>query len=992
MIRQTVTKGILLILALLSLDTMRAQDYWQQTLRYDIDVELDDSLDMLYGECKIQYINNSPDTLSFVLMHLYPNAYSTDSSYYARQAVHNKKSQFYFSPKEDKGYIDSLFFTVDGRECLYSEYLQNPDVIYLDLPQKLLPGDSIVIQTPFRVKIPKKFSRMGRVDKTYSISQWYPKPAVYDKNGWHPIPYADIGEFYGEFAEYDVSITLPADYIVASCGVIQDSAHYELIEQHKYVPSTEVLEVREEPRYASTKSKTTVHSIQQNIHDFAWSASRDYLTIRDTVSARDRVVDIFLYARPEKMNRFTSALDAVKNTISDLSLRIGAYPYSQVHLVYDDPYDASVGGMEYPTYTLIQTVAEGLLYETVSHEVAHNWFYGILANNERKEPFMDESFTSFLHKDLNTKYNENANTYSNKIAETLENGAMHAFLGRSKYYNVNLPSEDYTEFYYGLWVYGFGTQYLKYLQKYLGDAAFDEILATYYDTYKWKHHSYDDFIQHLNLKADKSTQWFDVAIKKSNRPLDFALRSGGYKKKTKQLKIKNLSDYAAPVSVQVTSDSSYTFWVPPFVGDTTITIASKGKLKNIDLNADNVIPENNVHNNKLKKGFRLVPLTAFNTYKHKREVYFLPTIGYNYYDGFMAGLGLHNYNGVYKKLNYWFNPMYGVRSKDLVGNFGINKNWVTYNSKNLKSIDLSLVGRSFHSFESNKTLNGGLLSRRYLKVKPELQLHLDNQAMDDYVTKTFTMGFYYIQQEAFSSQIRPSDSLRYLIKDWADPDYFGRIAFEYQNKRLFNPYNYKFTAHLHEQFVKLLAEASIKINYNYKSKGLKIRGFGGWIYSEDRLPNAYYLQASNDGETDYLFDQTYLGRNRTEGLYANQFFVREGGFKSTTPQLNTRVGTAKNWMLAINTTIELPIKIPLNFYIDVATRDGTSQPSDRNSDILYNAGLSFENYFAGVYFPLFYSKEYKDYFQFNAGGKWYNRLSFRLNLPLEKLWHIEKLL
>ncbi len=970
---------------------LSAQSSWQQKLVYDIDVRLDDSFNMLHGECKIDYTNNSPDTLSFILVHLYPNAFKSESSFYSRQQNYNRKTKFYFSKKKEKGYMDSIFFTVNGKECFYSEYLENEDIIYIELPEKIFPDETITLKTPFRVKIPEQFSRLGHDGKSYFISQWYPKPAVYDQHGWHPIPYADIGEFYGEYADFNVNISLPQDYIVASSGVIQDSSEYAFLGSHEYDPSTTVFNMTIDS-LPSIEASKTVHIKQKNVHDFAWAADRNFLVLKDTVLAGDKIVDIFLYAKADKMGTFKAALKPAKETITNLSDKLGTYPYSQVHLVYDHAFDPSVGGMEYPTYTIIYTLQPGMLEEVVYHEVAHNWFYGILGNNERKEPFMDESFTSFLDNQLVKEYTKPKSS-PKEVIFSLENSMSRILLGRNKHYNVNLPATEYTEMLYGVFIYGIGTQYLDYLSEYLGKDTFQEILSTYFQRYKWKHHSYQDFLQHLEEKSESDVSWFSKAVKNSQYPLDFRLKSSGYQKKKGTLKIENLAPYPAPVSVQVnTSDTNFVFWTDPIEGSSTIQLPIKGKVKNISLNSDNSIPEVNTKNNDLKKGFRLKPFTSLSNKSHKREIYFLPTLGYNYYDGFLAGIGFHNTNLRYKKLNYWINPMFGTNSGTVVGNMGLNKNWVTYNSATLKSIDFNLFAKSFHQSKSNRSLTGEHLYSRYIRVNPEIAFHFDNHALDNIINKDLTFGFYYTQQEAFQLNTRPSDSVTYLTKGWADPDYFGVISYKYSNNRLFNPFSYKFSTHLNQDFVKLLGEANIKINYNYRKKGIKLRGFGGWMYSEERLDNAYYLQAANDGQTDYLYNETFLGRNKTEGFYSNQFFVREGGFKSGTPQLNNRVGSAKNWMVALNSSIEIPMFLPLNFFIDVATFDRSSMPSDRTSDLLFNSGVSFESRSVGIYLPLFYSEQYKNYYTFNTDGHWYNRITFQFSINLEDLWHPEKIL
>ncbi len=990
---QKAVSRYLLSICLLAWGQLSIAQSWQQKLRYTINTELDENNHEIHGDCSIDYINNSPDTLKYIILHLYPNAFKNDKSYFAKQFYQNGKTDFYFSKKSEKGYIDSLFFTINGKECFYSQYLQNEDVVYLDLPNPLHPGDSLKIYTPYRVKIPKQFSRLGHNGNDYFLSQWYPKPAVYDSQGWHPIPYAEIGEFYGEYADFEVNITLPESYVVATSGVIQDSSEYSFLESKKW-NKNDKHDIESENFINQTENTKTIHSTQSNVHDFAWSASRNFRVVHDTVLLQNHIVDIFAYATSTGMKDFHKSLDHAKTTLHFLSENIGEYPYSQVHLVQNlTNGNESIGGMEYPTYTIIHSSKPEMTRQVIFHEVAHNWFYGLLGNNERKEPFMDESFTSFLDHQIEKTYQLNQPKNANQKVFSLNDEIEKIFLGRSKYYRIDLPATEYSEAPYGILIYGLGRQYIEYLQDYLGDEAFYQLMRGYFAKYEYHHHSFQNFQDYIESHANKDVKWFAMAYHNSQYPIDFKIPRSGLKSDQHSIKIINHGDIALPAKLQVIcSDSTYSFWTAPLPPDeTNVKLPYDARLKNIRLNPDNTIPEINNKNNDWKKRFRVGPLTNPNLSSHQRELYFLPTLGYNYYDGFMAGLAFHNFNGIKKKFDYWINPMWGFRAKTLVGNAWMHKNWVTYNSSIFKSVDLSLSVKSFDERETNRSLSQNLLFRQYIRIKPELTLNLDNGRMDDKKYKKITAGFYYIQKNGFGVRYKLSDSSTYIVNEWEDPQYFGKIAFSMKNDRLYNPYSYELSTHLNEEFVKLLAEASIKINYNYKKKGIHLRGFGGWMTASDQVGNDYFFQSTNSNSTDYLYDHTIIGRNIQEGLLSNQIFSREGGFKSPTPFLATPVGIADQWMMALNSRVEVPFKLPISIYLDLATfNNATERLADENK-VLLNSGLSLNTKILDIYLPLFYSKDYKEYFMFNTPGKWYNRISFNLKIDLLDISHIERL-
>src|SRR5690606_235777 len=209
--KKIICAAVLIFFGGVSTSNAQQKPYFQQRVDHQIKVRLDDKSHYLHGEMTMRYTNNAPDTLREIYMLVYPNAFSTDRSAFAIQSVENGNTAFYLADKEDWGFIDSLFFEQSGLPVAFTP-TQQPDIIRLNLAEPIPPGGSTELHTPFRVKIPKAFSRLGHEGQSYHIAQWYPKPAVYDAQGWHLIPYLDQGEFYYEFGSYDVSITLPENY------------------------------------------------------------------------------------------------------------------------------------------------------------------------------------------------------------------------------------------------------------------------------------------------------------------------------------------------------------------------------------------------------------------------------------------------------------------------------------------------------------------------------------------------------------------------------------------------------------------------------------------------------------------------------------------------------------------------------------------------------------------------------------------------------------
>ncbi|MFL5743491.1 MAG: hypothetical protein ACJ751_02415, partial [Niastella sp.] len=340
---------LLLLVSVIGYSAIGQDAYWQQEVHYTIDVSLNDTEHSLEGFLKLRYINHSPDTLRFVWFHLWPNAFKNDRTAFTEQTLQNGKTDFYFSPREKRGYINRLDFRVANTTLKTEDHPQYIDIIKVYLPTPLLPGQETEITTPFHVQLPANFSRGGHTGHSYQVTQWYPKPAVYDHFGWHPMPYLDQGEFYGEFGSFDVRITVPDKYVVAATGELQNEAEKQwLVERASFVPPVAVPKNKKpvagkkpmadgrRPSYAKAsagkaKSKgpsyakasagkgkpvnhkplTTVVKInrvpqtlktlqykQDNVHDFAWFADSNFVVKQDTIQlASGRVVQAMSFYR-----------------------------------------------------------------------------------------------------------------------------------------------------------------------------------------------------------------------------------------------------------------------------------------------------------------------------------------------------------------------------------------------------------------------------------------------------------------------------------------------------------------------------------------------------------------------------------------------------------------------------------------------------------------------------------------------------------------------
>ncbi len=350
-----------------------SQNYFQQEVNTRIEVRLDDVKHELSAFESIEYINNSPDVLDFIYFHIWPNAYDNNNTALAKQKLEESWKKL-FKVEEQRGYIDSLDFKINGKTIKWEYDKEHIDICKLYLNEPLSPGDKITITTPFHVKLPKGVtSRLGHVDQSYQITQWYPKPAVYDSYGWHQMPYLNQGEFYSEFGSYDVSITIPMNYVVGATGDLQNNEEIawlnELADKTTKIDSFD----RKDASFPeSSKELKTLRFIQKNVHDFAWFADKRFHVLKSEVELPDSKRKVTTWAMFPNKNAdlWQKSLEYIGDAVYFYSDKYGEYPYNHCTAVHSSL--SAGGGMEYPNITVIGNSGSPRALEMViMHEVGH---------------------------------------------------------------------------------------------------------------------------------------------------------------------------------------------------------------------------------------------------------------------------------------------------------------------------------------------------------------------------------------------------------------------------------------------------------------------------------------------------------------------------------------------------------------------------------------------------------------------------------------------
>jgi hypothetical protein len=967
-------KQLIFIMALCSAYTSFAQPTWQQRVDTKIDVTLDDKGHYLHAYEEFTYTNNSPDTLHFLYVHLWPNAYKNDHTPFERQQAVNGSSTFYYSKPADKGFIDSLQFTVDGLNAEANSSENAPDITRIELQHPLLPGRQVKVATPFRVKVPIVFSRMGHTGQAYYISQWFPKPAVYDQKGWHPISYLDQGEFFSEYGSYDVSITLPANYVVMASGNLLDEKENKWLDDlaAKPLPDSNAIKAHRDTFPASATEMKTLHYHEDNIHDFAWFADKRWLVRKDTVVSpgNNQVVTTWTAFMPSYTQSWKHSTDYLKETVKHYGKWVGPYQYKTIKAVLGDMHAG--GGMEYPTVTIIDKSANSQLRTTIVHEAGHNWFYGMLGSNERDHAWMDEG--------INTFYEQK----TSKELDTVHKGTSIGFDETAIYYEkvathqdqaIDQTSANFEKLNYGLDVYYKTAGMLRWLEQYMGKEDFEKGMHDYYDTWHFHHPYPEDFRTCMQRNTTKPIGWFFDNILTTDKRIDYTILKARTNGGNTDVTVRNNTGVTAPLRIAAYQKDSMvgeSAWSAPFDHTTTLT------LPGTDWNSlwvDDVIPDGKSTNNEYRRnalfhhfGVKIKPIVGLNM-SDKDKLFISPAVAYNQYDGIMPGLVFHNLTIPENRFRFALAPLYSIPTQSLVGTGSVGYLW--YPDNVFKEIMLQADGKTFHD---NNQVNNGIknLYPGYSKVAPSLSFTFNEHNPLSPVQRTLMLKGYIINENIIDPGPDPFIIPPVLRNH---QNIYGLIRYTHKNTRTYNPFDYKAEGQLGADFAKITAESNIRIDYNTKHKSLYIRAFVGKFFainSDPAVYGRYELNASYSGLDDYLYDGTYLGRNAQNNLAAQQVSMQEGGFK--VPVFNN-ADQSDSWMGTINLKTDLPITrlLPIRLFFDagLVPNNNPSFTHSGTSTFIYDGGVEVHiiKDVVSIYIPVIMSNDFDNYLTAAYGHK-----------------------
>jgi hypothetical protein len=586
----------LTICSLLTLASWAQPDRWQQRVKYTMDVAMNVTTNQFTGKQRLEYTNNSPDTLKKVFYHLYWNAFQPNSMMDNRSRVLGQKminNKPDWDPrvrdrignlKEDEiGYQKIRSLKMNG---VAQKYKVQETILEVPLTQPILPKQKVVFEMDFEAQVPLQIRRSGRDNPQtgvrYSMSQWYPKMCEYDYEGWHPTPYI-AREFYGVWGDFEVNITIDKKYMIGGTGYLQNGNQVGFGYEDAGVKVVQ-----------PAGSTLTWRFVAPNVHDFMWAADPNYVHLTRTVVNGPVIHVIYNWdtdhlkkryeALPdEERKKFANAdaygkdfqeqwkrvADAAVIILPFIEKKFGAYPYKQYTFIHGGD-----GGMEYPMGTLISVPS----ISTAIHEWMHSWYQMMLGTNESEYAWMDEGFTSYASSLVTNYYQtvsgmqateSNVGTGPRKKVLVDSLAGSNSFLGKTNphddayehYFNLassrlEEPLTTHADHYesniaYSISSYAKGEVFLEQLGYIVGAPVRDKILLDYYNQWRFKHPNVNDFIRVAEKASDMKLDWYREYFVNTTKTIDYGIDSLWEESGKTKIRLRRLGNMPMPIDVLV---------------------------------------------------------------------------------------------------------------------------------------------------------------------------------------------------------------------------------------------------------------------------------------------------------------------------------------------------------------------------------------------------------------------------------------------------------
>jgi hypothetical protein len=831
----------------------------------DIKVTLDDKNDVLNIQQKIVYYNTSNKELKSVFLHNWPNSFKNRKTALSKRFIEAYQKNLYFAKKKDLGFSDIKNISVNFETVDYSELKRQIDVLEIPLKKTLKQNDSIIINTTYSIKIPNaKFTNYGKTKTGYQLRYWYLNPAVFNKK-WHLMSNLNNDDLYETPTNYTLDLKLPKVYKVNS-------------NLYKYTTKGTTFN----NFYFTGKQKIDIVLNINKIDDFKVYKTKNLAIHTDIL---------------DNKIGYKLATDILNRELNFLEKHLGKYPHKEIFL-------DKVAQKKDPIYGLSQLPdfvrpfsdvfkTDITLFKILTKKYIEN----TLLVNKRKEYWITDGLQSYLMMEyVDAFYPE---------VKLLGTTSESWFL---KKYNVaKLDFNDKYPFIYQLSARSFLDQPLttsadslsnfnrkivnkykaglgfRYLKGFLGDTVLNAAIKEFYQKKKLRKVSAEDFKNIITNKTTKDLSWFFGDYIQTNKKIDYTIKKAEIVGDSVEITIKNKRNITAPVALYGLKDKEIKFkkWLPNIDSTKTVVLKNFG-FDTYSLNYEQQYPEHNTLDNQksIKKRLFNKPL-KFSFIKdiedpYYNQIFYQPNFDYNFYDGFILGIKLHNKPIIKRNLEVTLQPAYAVKSAAITGSFSLKYNQY-FEETRIYKIIYGLFGSTRHYAED--------LS--YNSFIPYVNLVFKRKSLRDVSTESISAKLVNIHRETAPNQ---------TLKEQDSYSVFN-LSYQYSNPDIIDEFRYRFSFEAAKNFSKLALDLRYR-TLTSKDTQLDFRVFAGAFLNNSTTGD--YFSFGLDRANDYLFELNYFGRSESSGIFSQQFIINEGGFKSVLP---TRF--ANQFMLSTNSSIGL---------------------------------------------------------------------------------------
>ena len=865
--------------------------------------------DELLVQQEIVFYNTSDSTLTNIYLHNWANSFRDRKTPLSKRFIKDYKKNLYFSTEKNLGRTTIKNLTINHETTDFIEVKNKADILNISLKKSLKPNDSVQISITYIVKIPNaKFTSYGKTKEGYHLRFWYITPVVYN-NDWQLMSNLNIDDLYESGTDFTIEINIPKEYILESNLYQYETAkenvtNYYLVGKNK---TDIILGINKNKQLKTFKTKkTTVYTNVLN----------------------DDIDDV-------------TTIDILSRELLFIEKYLGKYPHKEIYIDKITQSKNPVYGLsQLPNF--LRPLSDSFKWDvTMFKALSRKYIENTLLLNKRKDYWFSDGLQNYLMLEYiqefypDTKLLGNLsdkwfikNFHISKQGFNDKYPIVYQFISRKFLDQALVTSADslsnFNRKIANKYKAGLGFRYLK---GFLGDSILNSSIKEFYQKNQTKIVSSSEFQRILSSKTEKDIDWFFNDYIKTNKKIDYTIDHVNIKKDSVEITIKNRRNITTPVLLYGLKDKEikYKKWFTNIKTSKTVTIP-KRDFNKVALNYENIYPELNTLDNwaSLEDKIFNKPL-KFTLIKdiqnpYYTQVFYQPEVSYNFYNGLILGVKLHNKPLIKRNFEFKLAPSYATKSSTVIGNFSVLYNQYFEKTK----IQKIMYGISGQTLDYAPNLS-------YKSLVPFANIIFKRKSLRDATSEFITAKLVHIDKEIAATEIK-TDKDNYSVFN---------VSYNYINPDIIKKFRYNFSLEVAEKFSKATVDLRFR-SLATSDTQLDFRFFAGAFLSNKTEGD--YFSFGLDRANDYLFQLNYLGRSEDTGFFSQQYITAEGGFKSVLP---TRF--ANQYMFAFNSSFGLWKW--MEFYNDVAFLKNKNNPIYFG----YNNGIRFNfvHNILEVYFPLY---------------------------------------